>query len=79
MSESYKKGTPKTLIEAVSNGLDEQGLQGASQVRAQLISRHIKDFLSQHMQVAMNVESAQEKDAALDRLWAAVSKNQEIL
>lgn len=41
-------GTPKTLTEAILNGLDDKGVD----LTTSLIQAHIRDFLSQKFNVA---------------------------
>lgn len=64
------RGTPKTLNQAIINGLEDYGFQNNEKL-AKFIEPHIKDFLSQKFNVSM---MKQQDDKLADDLKALFEK-----
>lgn len=47
----HDKGTPKTLIEAIQNGLGDGNPRNHEEA-SEIIRLHVKDFLAQHFMTA---------------------------
>lgn len=62
------KGTPKTLIEAIRNGLNEGANYSDTHTEA-TIKAHIKDFLAQHFCKPMVKASSPEESARFKALF----------
>lgn len=73
-----KKGTPKTLLEAVINGLQEAKIEHTHAVltnpkNAKMVKAHVKDFLAHKFNVAILNSTAPEIEKMLFKLFEEVT------
>lgn len=66
-------GTPKTLREAISNGLTNLVFADDS---AEHIEDHVRDYLSQHFATAMLEHPG--CDTILSKLWEKIKKKERV-
>ena len=68
-----KRGTPKTLNQAIINGLEDYGFQNTEKL-AQFIEPHIKDFLAQKFNVSMMKQSDDKLSDDIKALFEKITK-----
>ena len=62
------KGSPKSLIQSIKNGLEDSGYD-YSEKSADIIEQHVKDYLAQKFNVAML-----KKELTVWDLWLLIVK-----
>lgn len=67
------RGTPKTLNQAIINGLEAYGFQNNEKL-AQFIEPHIKDFLAQKFSVAGMKVQDEKLEAEIHQLFQKITK-----
>jgi hypothetical protein len=65
--------TPKTLNEAISNGLYSFGLSNRERPAPDVIEAHLRDFLAQKIGAAMLGTDSLETKKALQLLWEKIT------
>lgn len=70
---NHTQGTPKTLREAVSNGLSSYRPDSSGRMDEH-VELHIKDFLAQKFGAAMIEASTEENEIELKRLYLALTR-----
>lgn len=67
-------GTPKSLIEAIQNGIEEAGIDAPAEVAAKIAKRHIRDFLSQKFAVGlMRADLNGEVVSSIEKLFSEIT------
>lgn len=66
------RGTPKTLPEAIANGLDSSMARPDAEAKALAVQPHVRDFLAQKFTQAMLAAKGKGEMRRIDELWKKI-------